>query len=285
MTLSTKTFISSDENDGFGVTSTLIMGEEDAILVDAQFTISNAHRLLAEIIESKKNLIKIFITHLHPDHYLGLEVIKGKYPDAEVISYKKIANDINHAYDFKIKYWGKETLKGNGAKIKFDIKEINENKITLDGEDILILEPMGGDCIEITPLWIPSISTLIASDVVFSDVHVWIADMRTPERINKWMKSLDILEKLKANIVIPGHARKNSSFSPSSIAFTRSYINNFLKVLKESSDSKDVISEIDRIYPNLPIRICLEYSAKILKDKYEWDGDWPESLRKLRSCL
>lgn len=58
MGLSTKTFIASDKNDGFGVTSTLIMGSKEAILVDAQFTISNAHRLLAEIIESEKKLVK-----------------------------------------------------------------------------------------------------------------------------------------------------------------------------------------------------------------------------------
>lgn len=285
MTLSTKTFIASDEHNGFGVTSTLIMGENDAILVDAQFTLSNAHRLLAEIIESKKNITSIFITHLHPDHYLGLEVIKAKYPDAKVISYKEIANDINQAYDFKIKYWGTDTLKENGAKNKFEINEIKEKTLQLEGEEIIILDPMGGDCIEITPLWIPSISTLIASDVIFSDVHVWIADMRTPERINKWMKSLDDLEKLKAKIIIPGHARVNSSFSPASISFTRTYINDFLKVLKETNNSKDVINEMDRIYPGLPIRICLEYSARILKDKYEWAGDWPESLRELKSSL
>ena len=34
----TKVFLSSDQNDGFGVTSTLIYGERQAILVDAQFT-------------------------------------------------------------------------------------------------------------------------------------------------------------------------------------------------------------------------------------------------------
>lgn len=285
MKLSTKTFVADDSNDGFGVTSTLIMGESDAILVDAQFTISNAHRLLAEIIESKKTLRKIFITHLHPDHYLGLEVIKEKYPEVEVFSYKEIADDINRAYDFKIDYWGKKTLKENGAKTKFNIKEENEKVIYLEGEELIILGPMGGDCIEIAPIWIPSISTLIASDVVFSDVHIWIADMRTQERINLWMESLDKLEKLNPRVVIPGHAQKNSTFSPSAFSFTRSYIHNFLKLLKTTKNSKELISEVDRIYPGLPIRICLDYSAMILKDKMEWAGDWPESLRKLKTEL
>ena len=88
MTLKTKVFLSSDKNDGFGVTSTIIYGNKDAMLVDAQFTIANAHRLLAELIELNKNVKYVFLTHLHPDHYLGLEVIMQRYPDAEVIAFK-----------------------------------------------------------------------------------------------------------------------------------------------------------------------------------------------------
>jgi len=34
---------------------------------------------------------------------------------------------------------------------------------------------MAGDCTDIAPLWIPASWTLIASDLVFTDCHVWIA--------------------------------------------------------------------------------------------------------------
>ncbi|MEJ1268940.1 MBL fold metallo-hydrolase [Pantoea ananatis] len=87
--INTEVFLSSDKNDGFGVTSTIIYGDTDAILVDAQFTLSNAHRLVADLMELKRNLKIIYLTHLHPDHYLGLEVIKSVYPNAEVFAYKK----------------------------------------------------------------------------------------------------------------------------------------------------------------------------------------------------
>ncbi|WP_338402821.1 MBL fold metallo-hydrolase, partial [Pantoea agglomerans] len=39
------------------------------------------------------DLKRIFITHLHPDHFLGLEVIKSVFPDAEIFSYKQVAED------------------------------------------------------------------------------------------------------------------------------------------------------------------------------------------------
>jgi len=110
MDLSTKVFISSDQHDGFGVSST-IMGEKEAMLVDAQFTLANAHRLVAEIIETGLDLKRIFITHLHPHHFLGLEVIKSVFPAAEILSYRQVAEDVNDAFDFKIDYWGKQVLK------------------------------------------------------------------------------------------------------------------------------------------------------------------------------
>jgi len=283
MELNTKVFLSSDKNDGFGVTSTIIYGDNDAILVDAQFTIANAHRLLAELIELNRNLRFIFITHLHPDHYLGLEVIKQHYPDAKVIAYKKAAVDINDAYDFKIEYWGNTVLKNNGANIKFDIEKWCEDELILEGEIIKILGLMSGDCIDIAPLWIPSSRTLIASDLVFADCHVWIADMRTPELLEKWFETLDKLEALEAKVVIPGHSSRALTLHPGAISYTRQYIKDFICQLNRSENAQQLTDAMDRIYPDYPVRICLEYSARILKDKYVWPGDWPLSLRNMPS--
>src|SRR3954467_14998454 len=70
--------------DAFLVTSSLITGEKDAVLVDAQFTLSEAHRLAAKVLESRKTLKTIVITHAHPDHWFGVEVLKAQFPEAEL---------------------------------------------------------------------------------------------------------------------------------------------------------------------------------------------------------
>src|SRR5271163_2174372 len=62
--------------NGYDVNSTMISGEKDMLVIDPQFTLSEAHRLAAEILESKKNLTTIYITHPHPDHLFGLAVLK-----------------------------------------------------------------------------------------------------------------------------------------------------------------------------------------------------------------
>lgn len=278
--INTKVFLSSDMNDGFGVTSTIIYGDTDAILVDAQFTLANAHRLVADLMELKRDLKVIYLTHLHPDHYLGLEVIKSVYPNAEVVAYKKAADDINQAYDFKIDYWGNTILKSNGANIKFDVTRLEDEVIYLEGQPINILGILCGDCVDIAALWIPSTRTLVASDLVFSGCHVWVADMRSPEQVNQWLKTLDKLEALEPAVVIPGHSSFPAlTLSPSAIGFTRQYINDFFKQLPTAADADGLKTAMERIYPGLPVKICLEYSARILKEKYVWPGDWPLTLR------
>src|SRR4051794_11152983 len=48
---------------GFLVNSALVEGEKDAVLIDGQLTLSDAHRLAGGILDSKKNLTTIYVTH------------------------------------------------------------------------------------------------------------------------------------------------------------------------------------------------------------------------------
>lgn len=54
-------------------------GKTDEVLIDTQWTLSNAHRVIAEILETGKNLTTIYVTHAHPDHYFGLGPIHERY--------------------------------------------------------------------------------------------------------------------------------------------------------------------------------------------------------------
>jgi glyoxylase-like metal-dependent hydrolase (beta-lactamase superfamily II) len=64
----------------------MISGEKDMLLIDPQFSLSEAHRLAAEILESKKNLAVIYVTHPHPDHPFGLAVLKQAFPQPKIFA-------------------------------------------------------------------------------------------------------------------------------------------------------------------------------------------------------
>src|SRR4051794_41071636 len=82
--LQVKALTSSPE--GFLVNATLISGEKDAVLIDAAFTQSDAHRIVAAVLESKKNLTYLYVTHAHPDHYFGAGVIKQAFPKVKIVA-------------------------------------------------------------------------------------------------------------------------------------------------------------------------------------------------------
>src|SRR5215470_8716805 len=91
---------------GFLVDSTLVTGEKDAILVDAQFTLADAHRLIGMILDSKKNLTTVYITHWHPDHYFGLAAIKQAFPNAKLVALPAAVAEIKKTWQAKVKQWG-----------------------------------------------------------------------------------------------------------------------------------------------------------------------------------
>src|SRR6202521_1653596 len=77
---------------GYDVNSTMVSGQKDMLVIDPQFSLSEAHRLAAEILESKKNLAVIYITHPHPDHLFGLAVLKQAFPQAKILALPATVN-------------------------------------------------------------------------------------------------------------------------------------------------------------------------------------------------
>ena len=90
---------------GFNVNSAIVYGEKDAVLVDAQFLLSDAHRLAARILEIGKNLTHIYVTHFHPDHYFGLQVMKSAFPQAQIVALPETVEDIKNTFAKKVDQW------------------------------------------------------------------------------------------------------------------------------------------------------------------------------------
>src|SRR5580692_360146 len=62
------------------ITSTLIYGEYDAVLVDAMGTVAEAEALADWVALHNRNLQTIYITHGHFDHFYGLSVLLDRSP-------------------------------------------------------------------------------------------------------------------------------------------------------------------------------------------------------------
>ncbi|HVH87192.1 MAG TPA: MBL fold metallo-hydrolase, partial [Terriglobales bacterium] len=68
------------------ISSTLISGEHDAVLVDTAITVDQNQKLVEWIVRSDKNLTAIYATHGHGDHFFGVNTILKKFPKARFVA-------------------------------------------------------------------------------------------------------------------------------------------------------------------------------------------------------
>jgi glyoxylase-like metal-dependent hydrolase (beta-lactamase superfamily II) len=258
------------DDAGFLVNSAILAGEREAILIDAQFSFSHAHRLVADLLEAGKQLVTVYITHPHPDHYFGIEVIKSAFPKASVVAIAPVAAAIERAFAGKIAQWSPR-LGANGPTRVSLPTPLAENVLTLEGHPIELVGPVQGDSANNTFLWIPSLATVIAGDTVFAGTHVWTASSDRAERA-QWLKTLDRIEALRPQVVVPGHIKPAAPLTLAAVSHTRDYIAAFDQVVASTTKSGDVIKAMKARYPDLHLAVALELGAKVAAGEMpKWD--------------
>jgi glyoxylase-like metal-dependent hydrolase (beta-lactamase superfamily II) len=228
--------------------STLIMGEKEAVLVDVPFTRSDGLRLAADVLESGKTLKTIYITHDHPDHYLSIDVFTDEFPGVQVITAPQIVDDIWKSYPLKLKRWG-PTLGINGPKHPVAVSAAAGKSFMLEGREIDIVGPMQGDHVHATAIWVPSIGALVCGDLCFNKIHLWLGEHTAPQ-YDDWLKSIDQMMALKPKIVVAGHKQPGMADDASALDFTKRYLLAFKAAAAKSKTSGELIAAIHAQFPD-----------------------------------
>jgi glyoxylase-like metal-dependent hydrolase (beta-lactamase superfamily II) len=227
---------------------TLVKGEQRAVLIDAPFTRADAHRIVAAVLESGKTLETIFVTHDHPDHFFSVEVLTDAFPGARVIASPQVVEDIRKSIPLKVKRWG-PMLGANGPRHPAAPNVLTGNSFELEGHRFEVLGPMQGDHVHATAVWIPEIKTLVAGDLLFNEMHLWLGESLKPARL-AWAKSVEQLGALGATRVVAGHKKPGLPDDASAIAYTGRYLQVFEQSLGTSKTSAELSKKIEAAFPN-----------------------------------
>jgi glyoxylase-like metal-dependent hydrolase (beta-lactamase superfamily II) len=243
---------------GFLVSSTLVAGDKEAILIDGQFSLADAHRLVAVILESKKALTTVYVTHAHPDHYFGLTVIKQAFPRVKIVAPPSVVRDIQATWKAKVEQWG--PLYGELIPQQPVVPApLPAATLTLEGQSLEIKHGVG-DAADTTYVWIPSIKTVVAGDIVFRGVHPWTAEGRAEGR-KAWIKTLDEISALGPEVVIAGHKAPQLDDKPAGIKATRDYLEAFGAAVASSKSAAEVQDKMKKRYGDLQLDIILQIGA------------------------
>lgn len=250
--------------DHFGVTSTLIEGEKDVLLVNAQFSKSEALRLAANILDSGKTLNTIFVSYGDPDYYFGLDVFKHYFPDAKIIATPETVKHIQDTQALKVKYWS--PIMGANAPSQIIVPQVYTAK-TLNFENEKI-EIKGKD--ELTYLWIPSAKAIVGGIPISSGIHLWMADTPTIKERTAVVQSLESMKALQPAIVIPAHMAPNAPQGLNAINFSINYLKQYEKAVKNTQNASELTQLMRTKYPKLQELGNLDLGAKVVKGEMKW---------------
>jgi glyoxylase-like metal-dependent hydrolase (beta-lactamase superfamily II) len=268
MTALTTQVYNPGANGIFEVSSTLVSGARDAVLINAQFSTVDAQRLVELVRASGKRLTTIFISHGDPDFYFGLVTLVEAFPEARVLATPQTIAYIRKSGEGKLKYWG--PILGAGAPSRVVIPEpLVGDTIELEGEQLHIVG-LDGPTPDRSFVWIPSARTVTGGIPVFGDEYVWMADTQSAQSQADWLATLDRIEALQPETVVPGHFKPGAPLTLASVRFTRDYIRAFIDEAAKAADSGALVAAMKLRYPDLGAALSLELSAKVAKGEMAW---------------
>ncbi|MDR6713042.1 glyoxylase-like metal-dependent hydrolase (beta-lactamase superfamily II) [Pseudomonas hunanensis] len=252
----------------FPVSSVIVSGEHEAILVDAQFGKAQAEQVVKRLRASDKRLTTIYISHGDPDYYFGLDTLTQAFPEARVVASAATVAHIRATMDAKLAYWGPQM--GTDRPNRLQVPQVLEgNRLQLEGQTLEIIG-LDGPQPERSFVWIPSIKAVVGGVVVAEHLHVWMADTQTSQSHADWLATLQRIEALAPHTVIPGHYLGESSRSLDAVRFTANYIHAFDSETAKAKDAAALIAAMQQRYPGLGEESSLELSAKVAKGEMKW---------------
>jgi len=231
-------------------TSTLIYGEHDAILVDAQLTTQAAQDLTDWVVASCKNLTAIYIAHSHGDHHFGTSTLLKQFPKARVLATPEVASKIAHeSSPERLGGLWEKLFPGQITDTFATAEGLTTNEFELEGEKLIVIRLGHTDCDETTALWVPSIGLLVAGDSVYGNTHPYMGESGQLSARREWIAALDKLASLEPKIVVGGHSDPDSSFGAEAIGETKGYFEAFERVSGESATAEEVYERMMELYP------------------------------------
>jgi glyoxylase-like metal-dependent hydrolase (beta-lactamase superfamily II) len=265
----------SSAEAGFAVNSWLVPTDSGLIVVDTQFTVSEADKLAASVTAAGRPLRAIVITHPHPDHNNGtcrlLEIAH-----VPVYATQSTIDGIHATSEAKRTQWKPTYGKEYPDQTCYPDHVLPASgSVAVDGLELRVRDYGPGEASTESVILVPQMKAALVGDLIYTEVHPWLAEGRS----QLW---LDQLGRLASDVpstwtVYPGHGPSGTS---AVIGAQRDYMVEFRAAIQKSmtSDgiSKDatagVVDEFRTHYPHWGLEMLIPLNAEAVGKELAKDG-------------
>ncbi|HEX2681451.1 MAG TPA: MBL fold metallo-hydrolase [Candidatus Dormibacteraeota bacterium] len=251
------------------ISSTLVSGARDAVLVDALLTVAQALALVDWVVASGKNLTTIYATHGHGDHFFGAAIVLERFPRARFVATPDVVKIMRQqaSPQWLVPFWT-SLFPGQIPDHLVIADELAGSVIELEGRELVVV-PLGHtDTDNTTCLHIPSVGLVVAGDAAYNDVHLYLGESN-PQTRREWIAALDTIETLNPRAVVAGHKRPGNDDNPKIIEETRLYIRDFDREAETTKTARQLYDRMLALYPDRVNPGALWRSAHAVKRNSE----------------
>jgi len=142
---------------------------------------------------------------------------------------------------------------------------VPDDRFTLEGHDLVIVEVGSTDSDDTTVLHVPDLELVVAGDVIYNGVQMYLAQTAVVGGFGPWRAAIDTVESLTARHIVDGHQNiQLDDDAKRTIAETRQYFDNAEELLQTQNIPVDFFNaEVER-YPKHLGRTVLWIGANVL---------------------
>ena len=240
--------------------ATMIYGDRDAILVDTLITYDQVDALADWIDTKGRRLSRIYITHGHGDHWLGLARLIDRFPGATGLATAEV---LAQAADPAMAGYWEALFPGEipvaGEKVLPQL--LTADALDLEGNELRVLRIGQADTAHSTVLHVPSLAAVVTGDLAYNQVHMMTAETGEPERA-QWIANLDAVAALEPAVVVAGHKQVDNGNDPKIIAESRQYLRDFTRIAAEETTTASIVAQMTDRYPDWENLRTLWHSAR-----------------------
>lgn len=225
---------------GWRAASHLIELPSQLVLFDAQLTLDFAAEVMDYAAAAGKPVTRCYISHAHPDHFAGATLVNA--PTYALPSQKDLIDctgDLRIARAYRLTP-GHDDMPLPPARPVDHVAEASD--LVLNGVRLRLRPVFDAETTEQLTIGLPDQRILIAQDVVYHDVHSFIAE----HSFASWSAALDLLASWPYDIVLPGHGLPGDR---QLYAAAKSYLTTAATAFATASGPDDLSQRLEAAYP------------------------------------